>query len=102
MTLGDPLGFETDRFDAVVSVGVFTTGHAPARAFDELVRVTKAGGFIVFSLRAELYEDDGFREYQEGLERSGKWQLAELSEPYRPLPKGEPEVVHRIWAYQVL
>ena len=29
MTLGEELGYETDSFDAVVSVGVFTTGHAP-------------------------------------------------------------------------
>ena len=41
MTLGEELGFETDSFDSVISVGVFTTGHAPAYAFDELVRITK-------------------------------------------------------------
>ena len=101
MTLGEELGFETDSFDAVISVGVFTTGHAPAHAFDELARITKPGGFIVFSLRVDLYEKDGFKEYQAGLEEAGKWKLAELSEPYYPLPKGEPDVVHRIWAYEV-
>ena len=101
MTLGEELGFETDSFDAVISVGVFTTGHAPAHAFDELARITKPGGFIVFSLRVDLYDEGGFKEYQAGLEEAGKWKLAELSEPYYPLPKGEPDVVHRIWAYEV-
>ena len=101
MTLGEELGYETDSFDAIISVGVFTTGHAPAYAFDELARITKPGGFIVFSLRVDLFEEGGFKEYQEGMEAAGKWKLAELSEPYYPLPKGEPDVIHRIWAYQV-
>ena len=38
MTLGERLAFATDTFDAVIGVGVFTTGHAPAHAFDELVQ----------------------------------------------------------------
>jgi SAM-dependent methyltransferase len=101
MTLGETLDFDTDSFDSVISVGVFTTGHAPAHAFDELARITKSGGFIVFSLRVDLYEEGGFKEYFGGLEEAGKWKLAELSEPYYPLPKGEPDVIHRIWAYQV-
>ena len=101
MTLGEPLGYETDSFDAVISVGVFTTGHAPAHAFDELARITRPGGFIAFSLRADLYEEGGFKEHQAGMEDAGKWKLAEVSEPYYPLPKGEPDVIHRIWCYQV-
>jgi SAM-dependent methyltransferase len=95
------LGFETDAFDAVISVGVFTLGHAPPYAFDELMRITKPGGFIVFSLRTDVYRDNGFKEYQSGLEAAGKWKLAEVTDPFQPLPKGEPEVYHQIWAYQV-
>ena len=100
MTLGDTLGFETAQFDAVISIGVFTLGHAPVNSFDELVRVTKPGGYIVFSLRTDMVED-GFKEYFAGLESVGKWKLAEATEPFQPLPKGEPEVFHQIWAYQV-
>ena len=101
MTLGEPLAYDTDAFDAVISVGVFTTGHAPAQAFDELARITKPGGYIAFSLRVDLYEEGGFKEYQGGMEEAGKWKLAELSDEYYPLPKGEPDVIHRIWCYQV-
>ena len=100
MTLGDTLGFETSQFDAVISIGVFTLGHAPVNSFNELVRVTKPGGYVVFSLRTDMVED-GFQEYFEGLASDGKWKLAEVSEPYQPLPKGEPEVFHQIWTYQV-
>jgi len=37
MIMGEPLAFATDSFDAVVSTGVLTVGHAPASSFDELM-----------------------------------------------------------------
>ena len=46
-------------------------------------------------------EQPGFAEYLTRLEAEGRWSLVERSEPYRPLPKGEPEVVHHVWAYRV-
>ena len=100
MTLGEPLDFADDAFDAVISVGVFTTGHAPAHAFDELVRITGNGGYIFFSLKTELHEA-GFGRYLDGLETDGKWSLVERSDRYRPMPKGEPDVEHQVWAYRV-
>ena len=102
MALGGTLDFQSDEFDAVISVGVFTQGHAPASSFDELVRITKPGGIIAFSLRVDTYETDGFKERQSTLESSGKWKLAEVTEEFQPLPKGEPEVFHQVWVYQVL
>ena len=102
MVLGETLGFDSDHFDGVISVGVFTVGHAPARAFDELVRITKPGGFVVFSLRTDVCKEGGFKDKLSELESAGKWKLAEATDPYQPLPKGEPEVYHQIWTYQVL
>jgi len=101
MALGGSLDFATDEFDAVISVGVFTQGHAPAKSFDELARITKPGGLIVFSLRVDMDEADGFQEQQTGMETAGVWRLAEMTGEFQPLPKGEPEVWHRIWAYRV-
>ena len=43
MVLGETLGYKTDSFDAVISVGVFTVGHVPASGLDELVRDHQAG-----------------------------------------------------------
>ena len=101
MVMGGPLGFDTDSFDAVVSVGVLTVGHAPASSLDELVRVTRPGGYVVFSLRPDVYETTGFKEKQAELESQGKWRLVEEGEKFQPLPKGEPEVYHQVWVYQV-
>ena len=101
MVMGEPLGFATDSFDAVVSVGVLTVGHAPASSLDELVRITKPGGYIVFTLRPDVYEDSGFKETQAALESAGKWKLVEVSEKFQALPKGEPDIYHQVWIYQL-
>ena len=101
MVMGETLDYETGSFDAVITVGVLTVGHAPASSLDELVRVTRPNGHIVFSLRPDVYESNGFRERQDELESQGKWQLVERTEEFRPMPKGEPEVTHRVWVYRV-
>ena len=101
MVLGQTLAFPTDSFGAVVCVGVLTVGHAPANSFDELVRITQPGGHIVFTIRPDVYEIDGFREKQQALESAGLWKLVEVSEKFQALPKGEPDIYHQIWVYQV-
>jgi SAM-dependent methyltransferase len=101
MVMGEPLDFGSDAFDAVVSVGVLTVGHAPAGSLDELVRITRPGGFIAFSLRPDIYQDAGFKEKQQALEDQGLWKLTEVTDLFQPLPKGEPDVYHQVWVYQV-
>jgi len=101
MVMGEPLDYPTDSFDAVISVGVLTLGHAPASSLDELVRITNPGGHIAFSLRPDVYQSGGFKEKQTALEAEAKWRLVEVTEEFQPLPKGEPEVYHQVWVYQV-
>ena len=82
-------------------VGVFTQGHAPAGSLDELVRVVKPGGHIAFSLRTDTYLENGFKDKMDALESAGLWKLVEVTDTYQPLPKGEPEVLHQVWVFQV-
>ena len=102
MVMGESLGFADNSFDAVVSVGVLTVAHAPASSLDELVRITKPGGYIVFTLRPDAYETHGFKGKQENLEAEGKWKLAEVSEKFQALPKGETDLYHHVWVYEVI
>ena len=101
MVMGEPLGFEDNRYDAIIGVGVLTLGHAPANSLDELVRVTKQGGHIAFTLRPDVYEQNGFRERQEQLVAEGKWELAEVTDEFHGMPKGEPDVLFQVWVYKV-
>jgi predicted TPR repeat methyltransferase len=101
MELGGRLDLPSDAFSAVVSTGVFTAGHAPPESFDDLIRVTKPGGHMIFSVRTDVYEDSGFKGKQEALEREGRWQLVEVSEPFSPLRYEDPELKAQVFAYQV-
>src|SRR5688500_15061653 len=86
MVLGEPLGFEDDSFSATVSVGVFTTNHAPPEALDELVRVVEPEGWAIFSVRDDIYRKEGFEEKQASLEKEGKWRRVTMSEAFQPFP----------------
>ena len=101
MVMGECLGFETDSYDDTICVGVLTLGHAPAHSLDELVRVTKSGGVVAFTLRPDVYEQNGFRERQEQLVADGKWELVEVTDEFLGLPKGEPDVLFQVWVYRV-
>ena len=101
MVMGEQLDFSPNYFDAVISIGVLTVGHAPASSLDELLRITKPGGYIVFSLRPDVYRDNGFKQKQDGMEAEGKWKLIEVSKEFQALPEGEPDVYHQVWVYQV-
>ena len=100
--LGKDLPFETGSFAGTTCVGVFTYGHAMPESLDELIRVTKPGGSVVFSIRTDYYVDGGFDVKQAALEAAGKWRLLERSAPFQAMPNGEPDAWHEIWAYEVL
>ncbi len=101
MVMGQTLAFDTGAFDAVLSVGVLTVGHAPASSLDELVRVTRPGGYIIYTLRPDLFEEGGFKEKHAELEAAGNWKIVDVGDPTQILPKGEPDVYHQVWVLEV-
>jgi len=100
MTLGEPLDFADNHFAAVVSAGVFTEGHAPLSGLDELIRVTRAGGHIVFTI-SRTYLEGSFDEKGKALEAAGRWQFVDVSERYNSTPL-EGELMARVQAYRVV
>lgn len=73
-----PLELEDNRYDAVVCTGTFTYGHVKANAFDELVRITKPGGVICFTIREGAYKDYGYRRRMLELEHQEAWELLSM------------------------
>jgi predicted TPR repeat methyltransferase len=100
MVLGEPLGFDGGSFSAAVSVGVFTTNHAPPEAFDELVRVVESGGWVIFSIRDDVYRKEGFEEKQASLEKEGRWRRVTMSEAFQPFPAGNTSHMIRLFVYK--
>ncbi len=103
MTLGAHLAFADGRFCAVVSFGVLTAGHAPPDALDELIRITRPGGHVIFSLSNMVYEPLGFKKKLAALEAEGRWREIERT-PFFPVLPGsvsEAQVECCIFVYRV-
>lgn len=58
--LSGPLAIEDNRYDAVISVGVFTSGHVGPEALLELTRVAKPGAPIVVTVHEQVWEKDAY------------------------------------------
>ena len=101
MELGKTLDYESDSFDAVTCVGVLTLGHAPASSLDEMVRITKPGGHVIYSMRPDYREPAGFVAKEAELESAGLWKLTEATEPAQTMPKGIPDALMQIWVFEV-
>ncbi len=76
--LSKPLDIAGNKYDGVVCAGTFTYGHVKPEGLDELVRITKPGGVICFTIREGAYEDYGYRDRMRDLELSGKWALVHM------------------------
>ena len=100
MTLGQKLDFADNSFAATVSMGVFTEGHAPSESFDELIRITEPRGYIIFSVRADVYLNQGFKKKQDSLKKERKWRLVEQTEPFQALPLENSKIYNLIFVYR--
>ena len=82
LALGGPLPFADGHFGAVISTGVFTTGHVGAEALPELVRILAAGGPMVLTVKTTLWQD-GFEAALRGMDALS---VVEVTEPYVSMP----------------
>lgn len=99
--LGETLDFPTASFDAIISVGVFTYGHVGSDAFDELIRITKSRGYIIFTVSVGHYENSDFKTKLTSLESAGKWTQVKTTEPFLCHLKKDTGVQLQVWVYQI-
>ena len=102
--LGEVLPFETASIAGIVSTGVFTTGHAPASAFDDLARVLKPGGHLMFTSGVSTWAEAGFGDKLKELCEAGLLMPVETTKVYHPMPysKTESSFTTRAHIYQRL
>jgi predicted TPR repeat methyltransferase len=89
--LGEALNFRSGQFDAIVSTGTFTTGHAPASAFDELTRITRPSGVLIFTVGIQVWSEAGFKSKLSALCAEGLLKPLWQSAPYHPMPYSKTE-----------
>ena len=71
------LDYEDNLFDAVICAGTFTCGHVGPEALREMVRITKQGGYICFTVRKQEWEASPYMQIINDLEDSLAWQKLE-------------------------
>jgi predicted TPR repeat methyltransferase len=96
--LGQTLTFATASVDCILSTGTFTTGHAPVSAFDELTRITKPGGYLIFTVGTQVWQEQGFESKLASLPLTE----VETTKIYHPMPlsKTESEFTTRAHVYR--
>jgi amino acid adenylation domain-containing protein len=99
--LGQPLDLPSAAFDAVLSVGVFARAHAPSASFQELIRIVKPGGYIVFTLRPEFHVSTDFKDTMTRLADAGLWRLIETTPEFDGRYRHFPGINLQVWVYQV-
>ena len=67
------LDYEDNLFDAIVCAGTFTCGHVGPEALLEMVRITKKGGYICFTVRKQEWKASPYKEIIDKLENSNLW-----------------------------
>lgn len=84
-------------YDAVVAAGVLTHGHAPPEALDGILKLTRNGGVILFSLSQIAFDEFGFKQKIAELEAVGSWRKLDQSNLFRTYPFSGKEAHLRHW-----
>ena len=86
------LDLPCDGCGALTCVGRFTLGHVGPSALGELIRVTRPGGFLCFSVRAEAWERNSYAGALQTLTDQGRW--SEVSVEVVPYIEEEGPTCH--------
>jgi len=99
--LGESLDYPDDTFAGVLCIGLFGPGHAPPDTLDELVRVARPGAAIIFNVREDTWEAQGFASKLKAISGARRWTLLEERGPFRPYIIGEPDLYVRAFVFCV-
>ena len=100
-SLLEPLPFEHDAFDAVVSVGVFTHGHVGPAGVAGLTTVIRPGGFLTMTFRDDTIDALGHGAELRRLEAEGILALVDRTEPEPLILEGGVGAEMRVWTWVV-
>ena len=98
--LGRPIPESDNSLAAVTCFGSLGPGHAPPECLNEFIRVTRPGGFVIFNVRPDTYEEQGLRKTIEDLVSGPTVRQVERSSDFRPFLLAEPELGAKIFVLE--
>jgi predicted TPR repeat methyltransferase len=84
-----PLPFEANAFDALVCVGVLTYVEKISATLKDFCRLVRPSGYIIFTCRDDLYQDQGYAQLLAELVDAQCWRPIYQSPPWPYLPENE-------------
>ena len=98
----DSLQFVDGHFATSYCIGALAPGHGPVESLDEMCRVTKTGGLVIFSTHAHESTATGpYHARRREMEAQGQWQLIDETKPFVSMPGGDAAIKHAIYVYRV-
>ena len=76
--LNKKIDIKDNTYDGITCVGTFTFGHVNPPALDEMVRISKTGSLICFTINIGIYEEYGFDKKIKELEDKNSWKIIEF------------------------
>lgn len=90
-----PLPLNNDDYDATISIGVLTYIKGLKGVLSEFCRVTRPGGYVLFTHRDDLVAEQNFIALTEELAEKGLWKKVEITDS-RPYLPGHPDYADNI------
>lgn len=102
MALGSPLDFPDDTFPVTYCIGCLAPGNGPPSSLDELIRVTKPGGLVIWSTHAHENErTEPYHNYRRGITEQGLWTPVFDTGPFVSMPEGDANIQHIIYVFKI-
>ena len=76
--LNKKIDIKDNAYEGITCVGTFTFGHVNPPALDEMVRISKTGSLICFTINIGIYEEYGFDKKIKELEDNNSWKIIEF------------------------
>jgi ubiquinone/menaquinone biosynthesis C-methylase UbiE len=76
--LNQKIDIKDNTYEGITCVGTFTFGHVNPPALDEMVRISKTGSLICFTINIGIYEEYGFDKKIKELEDKNSWKIIEF------------------------
>ncbi|CAM1319583.1 Uncharacterised protein g7254 [Pycnogonum litorale] len=73
----NPMPIAEDTYDAIVMAGTFTPGHITSDIFEDMIRVVKPGGYVIWSMRHD-HVTKGFLSEIDRLCSHKKWKKVRM------------------------
>jgi ubiquinone/menaquinone biosynthesis C-methylase UbiE len=94
------LPFQDNSFDAAECIGVMSYAHDPRSLLDDIVRVVRPGGIVVFTQRSDLWVSLNVKEVLESMQSEHLLSAFTVSEPLPYMP-GNADFANQILVHYV-